>query len=474
LRASSIKSRRSCPELRSKISLAVVYLLAGMAVCARQETDQAFAPVDTQINEAVRTGLIPGAVLLVGHNGQIIYRKAYGFRTLIPQKELMTTDTIFDIASLTKVVATTPSVMKLFEQGRLRLNDPVTTYLPEFQGGTSDITLRLLMTHFSGLPPDLELVPRWSGYTVGIQRALTTKPVAPPGARFIYSDINFLLMGEIVRRLSGQDLAQFAHEQIFVPLGMSETLFQPPPNLRPRIAATEIDEDTRQPFRGVVHDPTSRYMGGIAGHAGLFSTVDDLAKYAEMMLGMGQRNGIKIFQPMTVKAFTEPSSPADQPILRALGWDMDSPFSSNRGELYPIGSYGHTGFTGTSMWLDQATNSFVILLTNVVHPKRGNSLSSLRSRIATAIAASFGMDVPNTVSLAGYRDTITGAGVHRTVARNGVTLTGLDVLEKNGFPELENKRIGLITNQTGVDRQGRRNIDVFLAAGIHVTTLFSP
>ncbi len=203
----------------------------------------------------------------------------------------MTVDTIFDAASLTKVIATTPSVMKLFEQGKLRLDDPVTKYLPEFQGGKSDITIRLLMTHFSGMPPDLELVPRWKGYQTGIERALVTKPIAPPGVRFIYSDINFILMGEIVRRVSGETLAEFAHEQIFAPLGMKDTEFQPDPSLRPRIAPTEIDEDTGQPFRGVVHDPTSRYMGGIAGHAGLFTTADDFARYAEMMLGMGATRG---------------------------------------------------------------------------------------------------------------------------------------------------------------------------------------
>src|SRR6185437_11061188 len=171
--------------------------------------------LDEAVQQAVDTELIPGGVLIVGHKGQVVYRKAYGSRALIPHKEPMTLDTIFDAASLTKVVATTPSVMKLFEQGKLRLDDPVTKYLPEFQGGKSPITIRLLMTHFSGMPPDLILEPRWSGYQTGIEKALTTQPVAPPGARFIYSDINFILMGEIVRRLSGETLAQFAHDQIF-------------------------------------------------------------------------------------------------------------------------------------------------------------------------------------------------------------------------------------------------------------------
>ena len=452
----------------------VACLLLVTAAFGRQgQTKLDTASLDAAINEAVQSKLIPGAVLLVGQNGQVLYRNAYGSRALIPKREAATVDTIYDAASLTKVIATTPSLMKLFEQGKLRLDDPVTKYLPEFQGGKSDITVRLLMTHFSGLRPDLDLVPRWNGYATAIQKALVDRPIAPPGARFLYSDINFILLGEIVRRLSGVTLAEFAHQQIYAPLGMNDTGFLPSGALRARIAPTEIDEDTGQPLRGVVHDPTSRYMGGVAGHAGVFTTADDLRKYAEMLLGRGEREGVRIFDAATVKKFTEPGSPADQPILRGLGWDIDSPFSSNRGELYPIGSYGHTGFTGTSMWLDQNTDSYVILLTNVVHPKRGNSLSSLRSRIATSVAASLGVDTRQ-VKLTGYNETITGAGIHRVVNRNAETLTGLDVLEQDGFKELKGKRVGLITNQTGMDRGGRRNVDLMLAAGVEVMTLFSP
>lgn len=433
-----------------------------------------FPQVDALINEAVTTGLIPGAVLAIGHNGHLVYLKAYGSRSLVPSREPMTVNTIFDLASLTKVVATTPSVMKLFEEGRIRLDDPVTKYLPEFQDGKSDITIRLLMTHFSGMPPDVQLVPRWSGYETGTQLALHTKPIAPPGARFIYSDINFILMGEIVRRVSGESLPRFANQEIFAPLHMRETGFQPSPTLRSRIAPTEINPDTGRPMRGIVDDPTSRYMGGVAGHAGLFSTASDLAKYAEMLLNMGTLDGVKILETMTVKKFTEPGSPADQPILRGLGWDMDSPFSSNRGELYPIGSFGHTGYTGTSMWMDPTTNSYVILLTNVVHPHHGKSLSSLRCKVATAVAAQYSVLTPNTVSLTGYVETISGAGVHRVVNRNAATMTGLDVLEQHKFEELQGKRIGLITNQTGIDREGRRNVDEMLAAGVQLVTLFSP
>jgi uncharacterized protein YbbC (DUF1343 family)/CubicO group peptidase (beta-lactamase class C family) len=450
--------------------LTAFLLLSGVAFSQAQQ----FPQVDAQIEDAIKSGLIPGAVLIVGHNGSVIYRRAYGSRALLPRREPMTLDTIFDAASLTKVVATTPCLMKLVETGKLRIDDPVTAYLPEFQGGKSDISVRLLMTHFSGMPPDLVLKPGWSGYQTGVQKALTTVPAAPPGARFTYSDINFILLGEIVRRLSGEPLPQFAHEQIYGPLGMKDTMFQPPAELRARIAPTEIDPATGQPLRGVVHDPTSRYMGGVAGHAGLFTTGEDLARYAAMLLGAGEVNGVRVLSGAVIQRFTEPGSPADQPILRGLGWDIDSPYSSNRGDLYPIGSFGHTGFTGTSLWIDPTTDSFVVLLTNVVHPHGIKSLSSLRSRVATAIAASFDLKTPHTVALTGYRETIEGAGVNRVIARTAETLTGLDVLEQDHFAELAGKRVGLITNQTGLDRQGQRNVDAMLAAGIHVTRLFSP
>ena len=454
-----------------KTLLAVSVAAASLALA--QETFSASPELDDAVNQAVREGLIPGAVLVVGHDGKILHRKAYGERALTPAREPMTVDTIFDIASLTKVVATTPALMKLFEAGKLRIADPVTAYLPEFQGGKSGIAIRDLMTHFSGLPPDLELEPAWSGYETGIHRALLAKPAGPPGVQFVYSDINFILLGEIVRRIGGKTLDEFTRENIYQPLGMRETMFRPPASLRARIAPTEIDPATGAPFRGVVHDPTARYMGGVAGHAGVFTTAGDLSRFAEMMLGLGERGGVRIFSPLTVRKFTSPASPPDQPILRGLGWDIDSPYSAPRGELYPIGSYGHTGFTGTSIWIDPTTNSYVILLTNAVHPKSGKNIASLRSRVATIVAAAMGIDAPG-VSLNGYDETLESAGVRRMIEPNHQVLTGLDVLERQNFAPLQGKRVGLITNQTGLDRQGRRNIDAMRAAGVRLTALFSP
>ena len=429
--------------------------------------------LDELMAEAVRQEEIPGGVLLVSHKGQVVYRKAFGQRSLVPQREDMTADTIFDLASLTKVVATTPAIMRLVEEGKLRLNDRVTQYLPEFQGGASEITVRLLLTHFSGLRADLDLEPPWTGYDTGIRKALADKPIAAPGERFLYSDINFILLGEIVRRLSGKTLDAYAAEVVFGPLGMKETMFLPPASLRPRIAPTEELAGASEPLRGVVHDQTARSMGGVAGHAGLFGTADDLARFADLMLGLGQRGDVRLFSPLTIRRFTAPQSPPDQPVLRGLGWDVDSPYSGPRGELFPIGSYGHTGFTGTSIWIDPSTQTYVILLANSVHPKPRAPLTSLRARLATAVAAALKLDAPG-AGLAGYNETLTGAGVRRVVARNAQVLTGLDVLAEQNFAALAGKRVGLITNQTGVDRQGRRNIDLMLKAGVNLRALFSP
>jgi uncharacterized protein YbbC (DUF1343 family) len=421
---------------------------AALAAASLAAQNFAGAPaLDETINRAIQQDRLPGAVLVVGHNGQIVYRKAYGKRALVPRAETMTVDTIFDCASLTKVIATTSSLMKLFEQGKFRLNDKVTDYIPEFQGGKSDITLRNLFTHFSGLGPDVPLKPEWTGYDTGIRLACTTKPAGPPGVRFVYSDINFILLGEIVHRLSGQLLSDYARQNIFLPLGMKETMFLPPASLAPRIAPTERVEKSGLPLRGVVHDPSARAMGGVAGHAGMFSTAGDLARFAQMMLNGGELDGVRLFSPLTVAKFTEPQSPPDQPILRGLGWDIDSPYSGSRGELFPIGSFGHTGFTGTSIWIDPSTRSYVILLANSVHPDARPALTPLRGKVATIVAAAL--------------------GIRRT-------LTGLDALAAQRFQPLQGKRVGLITNHTGVDRLGRRNVDLMRKAGVEVAALFSP
>jgi len=235
-------------------------------------------------------------------------------------------------------------MMKLVETGKVRLNDRVTVYLPEFQKAKSEITVRMLLTHFSGMRPDVDLEPEWAGYDTGIKLALIDKPVAAPGERFIYSDINFGLLGEVVRRVSGRPLDQFAREEVSLPLGMNETMFNPPAELKARAAPTEQYPRMPAPRKGVVHDPTARYMGGVAGHAGLFTTAADLARFARMLLGKGELDGKRVFSPLTVAKFTQPQTPADQPVLRGLGFDMDSQFSANRGERTPASGRSAAGW----------------------------------------------------------------------------------------------------------------------------------
>jgi uncharacterized protein YbbC (DUF1343 family)/CubicO group peptidase (beta-lactamase class C family) len=440
--------------------------------------------IEPLVRQAVSEKKLPGAVILIGRRDRTLYEKAIGNRALVPAHETMTLDTIFDLASLTKVVATTTSVMMLVEEGKIRLSDRVSTFIPGFERyGKADITVRHLMTHMSGLRPDVDLADTWSGYDTAIGIAIEEVPTAPPGERFIYSDINYFLLGEIVHRVSGQPLDRFAQEHIFAPLGMNDTMFLPPANLRGRIAPTENCTPQTPPcegsgtsmLRGMVHDPTARRMGGVAGHAGLFSTAGDLAIFCRMLLDGGVYKGTRILSPLTVAKMTTPATaPADRNV-RGLGWDIDSVYSSNRGELLPIGSYGHTGFTGTSLWIDPVTGVFVVFLSNRVHPDGKGDVTPLRARVAT-IAASAVTDLPpqaRATSAWTGRDFGPSGGVPS--APPVPVLSGLDVLRANGFAALQGKRVGLLTNHTGRARDGATTIDLLHGAkGVTLVRLFSP
>jgi len=432
------------------------------------------------IERAIAEHHIPGAVLVVGHDGAVVYRKAYGERWLEPRRERMTVDTVFDLASLTKVVVTTVAVMQLFEQGLVRMSDPVAKYLPEFaQNGKEDITVRQLLTHFSGLPQDLDLKSAWEGKATAYQMAFAAAPVMPPGSKFMYSDVNFIVLGALVERVSGQTLDAYAAAHIFAPLHMTRTCFNPPASWRASIAPTQYDESEHMLW-GVVHDPTARRMGGVAGHAGVFSTADDLAKFAQALLDGGDG----ILSAATVAKMTQPEQPPSAPVLRGFGWDINSPYSTNRGDLFPVGSFGHTGFTGTSIWIDPTTQSYVILLTNAVHPRGKGNAIALRSKVATAVAASLKLTAGEKEALRGK--SVTGyneaqSAARRMTSRNGEVKTGIDVLEERGFDVLKSdspdhkKRIGLVTNQTGVDASGKRTIDVLAQApGVSLEAIFSP
>ena len=446
------------------------------SIAATEPSVQKLTAVDSIVNDAIREGQIPGAVVLIWHNGQVVYRKAIGHRSLEPRREPMTLDTVFDLASLTKVVATTTAVMQLVQRGELRVNEPVSKYLPEFaQNGKEDITIRQLLTHFSGLTEDLDLTQLWQGEATAYRMAFSQTPANPPGSRFLYSDINFIVLGALIEKVSGMPLDEYTSKHVFGPLGMTHTRYLPPKTWLPKIAPTQYDEQNHM-LRGMVHDPTARRMGGVAGHAGIFSTADDLSKFAQALL-----NGSSILSPAMVEKMTTPQQPPNAQTLRGFGWDIDSPFSSNRGDLLPVGSFGHTGFTGTSLWIDPTTRTYIILLTNAVHP-RGGSAVALRSKVATAVAAALSLspDVRHELAaknITGYNESQTAA--RRVGSRNGAVKTGIDVLEANNFDILRGtsgpRKIGLLTNQTGLDAEGVRTIDVLAhAPGVSLDVIFSP
>ena len=355
------------------------------------------AGIDAVVQDAIAAGQLPGAVVLIVHRDRVVYRKAFGDRAVRPLREPMTVDTIFDLASLTKVIATAPSVMALVEDGAVRLRDRVARHLPGFERhGKDAVTIEHLLTHVSGLRPDLPLEVEFEGADEALRRVLDERLEAPPGETFIYSDLNFLLLGEIVRRVSGMPLDVFAAERLFIPLGMRDTSFRPGADRVARIAPTEACTPLEWPcggpeavmLRGTVHDPTARRMGGVAGHAGLFGIADDLARFGAMLLAGGRApSGGAVLSPLTVLRMTRPSTPARLPDRRGLGWDIDSRYSSNRGDLFSSRSFGHTGFTGTSIWVDPETETVVVFLHSRVHPDGGGNVVRLASLVATLAAA---------------------------------------------------------------------------------------
>jgi uncharacterized protein YbbC (DUF1343 family)/CubicO group peptidase (beta-lactamase class C family) len=444
--------------------------------------------VDALVEEAIAAKQIPGAVLLVGRGPEVLYQKAYGHRALQPSPEPMTVDTVFDMASVTKVVATTTSVMILVEEGKLRLTDRVATYIPDFgRYGKGGITIRHLLTHVSGLRPDVDLGDPWLGYDRAIALAAEEVPTSAPGERFVYSDINFFLLSDIVARVSGMSFDAFARERVFLPLGMKDSMFNPPQSLLPRIAPTQsctrygwpCDGPDQIMLRGIVHDPTARRMQGVAGHAGLFSTAADLARYCQMILNGGSLQGARVLSPLGVLKMTSPASPSGISSVRGLGWDIDTSYSSNRGELLPVGSFGHTGFTGTSFWIDPSTGVYVVLLSNRVHPDGKGDATPLRARVATVVASAL-RQLPPGPTLREFTWTGTDFGATGTVPKrgdepDGRTLNGIDVLKADGFKILSGKRIGLVTNHTGRSRTGEATIDLIASApGVKLVALFSP
>ena len=523
------------------------------------------------VNADIADKKLPGAVVIVGHKGKIVYRKAFGNRSLVPTVEKMTVDTIFDVASLTKPVATATSIMILVEQGKLRLNDTIGKYIPDIDDPEAKrVTIQQLLTHTSGYRPDFDLGEKWTGREGMLVALKKEKLRNPPGTRFVYSDIGFIVLGEIVQRIGEEIPFKFAERNVFEPDSMLSTRFFSAGDMivgdrnltpiaydslpvfqktRDRIAPTENirgqnsylgskfqgDEKTgEQMLRGQVHDPTAYRMGGVAGHAGLFSTADDLARYCQMLLNggvvpapvrtgsgsdrvpgrpgtknpvaiaPGSDSGRRILSAQTVAKMTAAYVVSETGETRGLGWDINTSFSSNRGELFPLGSFGHTGFTGTSIWIDRVSQTFVVFLSNRVHPDGKGDVTPLRAKVATVVASAIEdtpiemyrlaeniyasqvtaqipkfraqVEAANRASAAYLQTAANLASSGSSVVRKAETvLNGIDILERETFKQLAGMKIGLVTNHTGRNLAGKQTIDVLKdAPNVQLISLFAP
>lgn len=409
--------------------------------------------------QGIQEGKMPGCVICFGRQGKIAYLRAFGNKQTQPEPIAMTVDTIFDMASITKPVATATSVMKLVEEGRLRLGSKVIDFFPEFGiNGKEVITVQDLLIHQSGLIPDNPLADYLEGPEVAWKKICDLDLVAPVGTTFKYSDVNFIVLAKIIEKVSGQDVHQFSQQQLFQPLGMTETGYAPAETLRSRIAPTE-QRDGKW-IQGEVHDPRAFELGGIAGHAGLFSTAEDLARYATMMLGKGTfrtegEPAAEVLSERTVATMTRGYAVSSG--QRGLGWDRRTGYSSNRGDLLSEMAYGHGGFTGTVLWIDPALDLFYIFLSNRLHPDGKGLVNPLAGQIANAIVGAM------------------RPGWQPHEALQSPVLTGLDALERDGFRQLAGQRIGLITNHTGRNAEGVSIVQLFHdSPQVDLQTLFSP
>jgi CubicO group peptidase (beta-lactamase class C family) len=400
--------------LQRKTLLAAVAaaLLAGCAQVPTQVSATAgsqseldtsrFVQIDSAIDAAAAERKLPGAVFHLERNGAV-YEKAYGRLSYETGAAQVSTNTVFDAASLTKVIATAPSVMLLAEEGKIDLDARLVQYFPECaNGGKQAITIRELLTHTSGLPSGLPATPAWHGAAAAHALACSLPVTNPPGTLFRYSDVNYVLLGQLVEKVAGMPLNEFAQRRIYTPLRMVDTGFLP----LKRFAAAQIAPTHKSPLeanqpdlhgdvaggallQGVVHDPTARRMDGVAGSAGLFTTARDLARYARMMLGGGELDGVRILSRESVRLMTTAQSPAGIEAVRGMGMDINSPYAVRpRGTVFPVGSYGHTGFTGCIVWIDPNSHTFYVFLSNRVYPDDKSNVLPLYTQIGTLAAQS--------------------------------------------------------------------------------------
>lgn len=432
----------------------LVVFLASTAVAQEIDRDR-LKQIDAAIEASIRKGDCPGAVAIVVHRDDVVYRKAFGSRSLQPEKVPMTIDTVFDLASLTKPVATGSTALAMVERGKLRYAEKVSTYWPEFAANKKEsVTIEHLLVHTSGLTADNAIADYKDGREAALKRIAELPLEAAPGTRFRYSDVGLIVLGHVLECISGKPLDELARELVFEPASMKETTFKPNAALSARSAPT--GQRGKKWLVGEVHDPRAAAVGGVAGHAGLFGTADDLARFARLVLRGGELDGKRVFGPLGVRQFT-----IGLPVpggLRSRGWDVDTGFSSPRGDLFSrTEGFGHTGFTGTSLWVDPSSQTAIVLLTNRVHISEKVQVTSLRREVANIVAGAIGSVRP---------------AVSKPI---DPVLTGIDVLEKEKFKRLQGRQVGLVTNHTGRNRSGLATIDVLHSApGMKVVALFSP
>ena len=429
--------------------------------------------IDELATEGIAANRMPGCVVMVGRKGKIVFHRAYGHREIQPNKLEMKKDTVFDMASITKPVATATSVMILVDQGKIRIRDRVTTYIPEFgNSGKESVTIKQLLTHQAGFVPDNSIADYEQGREQAFKNIYDLKTMYAPGKRFVYSDVGFILLDDLIQRQSGLSVDVFSRQNIFEPLGMNETGYLPNVGLRNRSATTEQRESRW--MRGEVHDPRAYLMDKVAGHAGLFSTAEDLAVYAQMMLNGGHYGGKRILSRATVELMTDAYRivEGEKVSIRGLGWDKLTGYSSNRAENMSDRAYGHGGFTGTVLWIDPAHELFFIFLSNRVHPNGKGSVNRLAGRMATvAIGAIEEEGLAENFTI--EETSLKAADTKRQ--RTSPVLSGIDVLSRDHFELLKGQRIGLITNQTGINCEGRTTIDLLReSSDVDLAALFSP
>lgn len=449
------------------VCLLTVNAVAGGSVSL---TAESLAPIAEVVQAEIEAGHIPGAVVLVGQGERIVYRRAFGER--VPGREPMTLDTVFDVASLTKPVITTTAVLQLVEHGKLKLDAPVARYWPAFgRNGKAAITIRELLTHTSGLPAGLRAnCCRRRG---DVFQRIVRQPGATAAARakVVYSDLNFIVLGVVVARVSGLPLDRYAERHLIRPLGLVDSSYRPGSALWPRIAPSHPSPTLAD--RALVHDPLARRLGGVAGNAGLFSTADDLARFARMLLAGGRLDGVRLLTADPVAQLPVPATRPEQGTLRALGWKVELPFAQNRASLLPYGAIGHTGYSGVGLWLDPSADTYVIVLTNRTLLRRGNA-GIVRQGVVDVVAIALGLRteaevLANQPWLATY---------HREVAKavpSAKVSTGLEQWAARGFAELVGKRVGLVLNHSSRDRAGRSSLTLLRQSPrVEVVALFSP